>query len=179
MIRNIRSSKGDSWARSRWLRSLAWCMVATCATWTRRRIPDWHDDWTLFHAALRVCPTSAKTNNQVGQLWMGKNNPRKALEYYNRARAIDPQFCDVDFTMAHAYLALNDYSAAVHRLRKSLFCTYTSNGAFRDLQKVWSFLLSLDNSNATLHVEIAETIEDIISGAAAEVERDLLFLGLI
>ena len=67
-----------------------------------------------------------------------------------------------------ALAALGDIGGAVRGLRKSLFCIFTSNGAFRDLQKVWSHLLASDNANVTLHVEIAETVEDIIAGAAAE-----------
>ena len=51
------------------IRLLAWGVVGLAAVRTRLRIPDWMDDFTLFHSVLRACPNSAKANNQVGQLW--------------------------------------------------------------------------------------------------------------
>jgi hypothetical protein len=49
-------------------------VLVSCAARTYYRIFDWKDDWTLHSATLRVCPNSAKTNNQVGQLHMGNTN---------------------------------------------------------------------------------------------------------
>ena len=137
------------------------------------RIPDWMDDATLFQAIHRACPNSAKTNNQIGNLWMSKNMTKvklkrlyaadigitsllkrrlinnhrtflscggvglrrnispeafsplmltslpspltlnssssskplpqcKALSYFERAKEIDPDFCDADYAIANA-----------------------------------------------------------------------------
>jgi tetratricopeptide (TPR) repeat protein len=114
-----------------------WLGCATMVARTRYRIEDWKDDWSLFHAALQTCPNSAKTNNQVGQLWMNKQNPTMALSYYKKAAEIDPEFCDADYTQALAYAALGDIGKAKILLKKSLYCVFTSNGAFSNLQLIW------------------------------------------
>ena len=64
----------------------------------------------------------------------------------------------MDFTSALAYASLGNFGGAIRGFRKSLFCVFTSNGAFRDIQKVWSHMLAAPGgqTNATLHAEIGE-----------------------
>ena len=63
---------------------------------TRARTAEWKDDVSLFRSAIEVCPNSAKLQHHVGQLALNVGNLTTARAHLTRARAIDPEFCDID-----------------------------------------------------------------------------------
>lgn len=68
---------------------------------------------------------------------------------------------------------LGDLGEVSRRLRRALFCVYVSRSAFDNLQKLWNHHLSTaaGTRNETLHLEIGETLRDVIR--AAEKEEDM------
>ena len=80
-------------------------------TWLRTE--DWSTYDTLFAAAIRVCPNSAKMHQQYGQILLNAENVSGAFVHFRRAKSIDPQFCDVDFNLGMAYAGRKDYGNAV------------------------------------------------------------------
>ena len=166
-----RSSK-PVWARGV-VRAIGWLVLALAAGRTSRRIPDWRDDWSLFHAVLDACPDSAKAHNQVGQLLMNRGDAAGALFYHRKAAAIDPSFCDADYTTALALVKLGDIYGALPLMEKSIRCPFTSKNAFENVQRTWRHLLDQPGGrrNETLLLGIGETLAGVVEGAAEETSR--------
>lgn len=61
------------------------------------RSKDWMSDRTLFESAVAVCPSSAKLQAQLGHIELIQGNITAAKDRLDRALAIDPQFCDLDY----------------------------------------------------------------------------------
>jgi len=121
---------------------------------------------------LATCPTSAKTHNQIGQLWMERGEPLKALRYHEKALALDPDFCDANYTLALAHASLGNWTTSKNLLRASLPCVFTSSSAFQNLQKVWQHQLSLPGGreDGELLEEIGDTLEFVVEEADRQEE---------
>lgn len=117
------------------------------------RVQDWVDDRSLFRAAVTTCPSSAKMNIMYGQQILSHDSAAdsaRAREHFEIARAIDPQYCDVDFVMGKSFINQNDADGAVHSLQKSLSCKFTA-------QRAYDLLLDIERVlNAQVHDESTE-----------------------
>ena len=79
---------------------------------TRARTAEWKDDVSLFRSAIEVCPNSAKLQHHVGQLALNAGNLTTARAHLARARAIDPEFCDIDVQDALVHIGEVSNSSA-------------------------------------------------------------------
>ncbi len=75
-------------------------IIATYITLTRNYNKVWYDDSSLFHHAVSICPTSAKSNLQTSKLYSNSGDYVTALFYLERAKEIDPDFCDTGYQEA-------------------------------------------------------------------------------
>lgn len=168
------SSRGGDRRPLRGLRQLCWALVAALAARTRTRIPAWQDDWSLFHATAAACPASAKTQNQLSQLEMNRGDAAASLRRSLRAKELDPDFCDADYSAALAYAKLGDIAKARPLLNASLYCTFTATGAFENLQRVWRHLLALPGgaSDGALLEDIGDVLAGVARGAALQRAAD-------
>jgi len=64
-------------------------------TFVRNR--DWESEETLFLAALRVCPDSAKVRLNVGILSRRSQDWEGALAHFHHARKVEPSYCDPQY----------------------------------------------------------------------------------
>lgn len=138
---------------------------------TRQYNLVWKDDAHLFLHAVSVCPTSAKSNLQVSKLYSNQGYMTLARHHWQRARDIDPDFCDVHLQEAYILLGkdngkttapISGVSTAVTQemslditaedimdriqrasfaLTRSLSCVYTGQQALRLLQQLWDIQL--------------------------------------
>jgi hypothetical protein len=61
-------------------------------TWVRNE--DWASEETLFHAALRVCPDSAKVRLNNGILSRRYQDWEGAIAHFRRAEEVEPGYCE-------------------------------------------------------------------------------------
>ena len=101
-----------------------------------RRTAEWRTDRSAFSAALRVCPRSAKLNQQMCTLLTNDGELARAQLHCARAREIDPSFCDVDQSEGHLRLRLGDIDGGVAALSRAVLCEYTGESALRSLLKL-------------------------------------------
>jgi hypothetical protein len=66
----------------------------------------WWDDETLFVESLKVCPQSAKMNLQVSKVWSQRGYLKRAKLHLDRAKSIDPDFCDTGYQDAILTLSM-------------------------------------------------------------------------
>lgn len=112
-------------------------VVAWMTLRTSMRIPDWRSDDSLFFAAIDACPNSAKLNSQIAKIYLGRGNLSLAREYLDRASAIHPDWCDLDYIYGMLALSEGDYEEVVDRYIKSLPCIYTNKAAHRALEQIF------------------------------------------
>ncbi|MEP6991995.1 MAG: tetratricopeptide repeat protein [bacterium] len=102
---------------------MALVLAAAARTWTRN--PDWRNDTTIFAADARHAPNSARVhflrgNHLVQELKAGHIPPdaaqvvyATALAEFRRAIALYPAYPEPHMGIGDAYLAAQDYTAAV------------------------------------------------------------------
>jgi Flp pilus assembly protein TadD len=144
-------------------------IIAVAFRRTCLRTNDWATDESLFASAVEVCPNSAKMHQQYGQVMLNRHNVTGAFAHFRRAQTIDPEMCDVEFSIGMAYAGLNDYGAAARFFTKSLHCKFTNMKAFDSLQKIWQAYRDLNPANITLHAEMGETLAVIEQNETAVV----------
>lgn len=132
-------------------------LISFMCSRTLRRVPEWASDRTLFESAVATCPTSAKMNQQLGQVRLADGDTDEAFRLFTRAREIDPEFCDIDFNLGMYYTAVNDAGGATRHLTAALDCPYAALKAWPNLQAVWE-LLAARGPNATLWAERAAVL---------------------
>jgi len=131
--------------------------VGYCAALTMRRSLDWVSDASAFEAALQVCPTSAKLQQQMCTLRSNEGRHREAAAHCARAFAIDDTYCDTHNSMGFVAIGLNDVAAAVRHFNASLTCIFTNRKAYSSLLSIYDFLLKLEPHNATVYEQMASS----------------------
>lgn len=150
-------------------------VIAVCSWYsqrTRKYNQVWKSDETLFLHAVKVCPTSAKSNLQVSKLYSNRGDMVNATRHLLQARSVDSAFCDLD--LQEAFILLGPLSSkspsytgnpnnmiqeeegslgygltlpkrlaqAERSLLRSLHCIYTSRQALGMLQQIWDLQMA-------------------------------------
>jgi tetratricopeptide (TPR) repeat protein len=98
----------------------------------------WKSEENLFLESLSVCPNSAKLNLQVARIHLRHQQYQKAKQHLNKAKLIDPDFCDLHYFEAVVMISMNeDVDTAIDLLVRSLHCIYTSQSAIMLLYQIW------------------------------------------
>ena len=125
----------------------------------------WRDEPTLFIASLGACPRSAKLNLQVAKIFVNsvssssqgkvqvdeesllKKDAVTALQraqfHVNKAREIDPSFCDLGYQEALLQLLLHkNTTGAIRALVDNLSCKFTARASLGMLESLWEAQIS-------------------------------------
>ena len=84
----VNSQHSNSHHRRTAVGSLLAVMVAACVWRCQARNVDWTDADTLYAAALRVCPESARINNNMGTRYEGGTDATFEVSHLFRAWVI-------------------------------------------------------------------------------------------
>jgi len=88
------------------------------------RNEEWFSDIALFTAALRVCPGSAKVQQNTGVMDRTAGRADMAIQKFLLAREIHPEYCETDLQLALTYANINLTTTLLY-LRKSIYCKFT------------------------------------------------------
>ena len=83
------------------------------------RIPDWHDDITLYRVTARQYPNSAHIRTMLGQFYQSKGENSQALAEYRAAVRIDPKNAVLHNSFATVLAQSGHSDEALEELRKS------------------------------------------------------------
>ena len=117
------------------------CIMAISSVYIHRTLSYsqvWKSEENLFLESLSVCPNSAKLNLQVARIHLRHQQHQKAKQHLNKAKLIDPDFCDLHYFEAVVLISMNeDVDTAIDLLVRSLHCIYTSQSAIMLLYQIW------------------------------------------
>jgi len=98
------------WPRVR-LATLAGLLVVY-ALLTQLRLPDWRDDYALWSKTLKDQPASSRAHTWVGLSLKADQQLVVAMEYFARARQLNPRDAAPVVNMAVLYAGAEDYARA-------------------------------------------------------------------
>eukprot|EP00891_Asterochloris_glomerata_P008136 jgi/Astpho2/8136/Aster-03071 len=120
-------------------------LLLACASKTVLRNKDWMDEELLFIAAqkvgsisAKVCGNSAKVQLNSGILERRYQNWEAALRHFERARAIEPGYCEPDYWVGLTLVNQGrDIERGIQELERAISCKYVAFNAVSVLQKVY------------------------------------------
>jgi len=87
---------------------------------TIRRIPDWHDDLTLYSKTAAQSPGSAYIQAQLGTAYYEQGNLDRAFDHYQRAVSLDPNLALAQFNLGIALRDKGQPEQALAHVRKAV-----------------------------------------------------------
>ncbi len=154
-------------------------VLASIAAW---QTTFWHDDLTLWTRTLQCTKDNYIARLHVGLAWSDRGRPEKAVEQYEEALRVLPDFCEARFDLACALSSLGQIDAAQRqyeaalkvrpnyaKARNNLGMLFLNRGQIPAAAEQFRKALVVDSSYAMAHNNLGLTL--IASGeyaAAAE-----------
>ena len=88
--------------------------INTVLTYQRNKI--WKNEYTLWADCLKKSPNKARPNNNLGLALVDEGKTEKAINYYNKAMHITPDFIFFYNNRGAAYAKLGQYQQSYRRL---------------------------------------------------------------
>jgi tetratricopeptide (TPR) repeat protein len=107
--------------------------------------------------ALAATPNLPLAHFLMGEVYLYKQNPQKALAEFNQERHINPAYAPVYDRLGDVYLQLGDSQQAQESLTRALSLDLSSTGPFIQMGKV--FLKKNDPQTAAMYLEHAEKMD--------------------
>jgi tetratricopeptide (TPR) repeat protein len=162
-------------------------VLACLGAWrTAARLPEWHDDFSLYRAAAAVSPSSARIRYNLGNAFLQHGDFSQAEEEYRRALDIYPDFADALGNLGMAFLqqgrgqaALDTLQQAAARLPKNAEIRVNLGSARRLLgdeagaEAEFRRAIALDPSSANAWNNLGSLLlrRDDVPGAVAALEK--------
>jgi hypothetical protein len=109
---------------------------------------EWMDSVPLLESSLRTCPRFAKGHLEMSKIYSSlypeKYDLQKARRHLEKAKTIDPNFCDVHQQFAIVSAKEGKWIELEKELFLSLQCPYTMGGAVPIWQDYWTQQLDVD-----------------------------------
>ena len=103
-------------------------LTCACARACARNVA-WSTDDSLFAAAERACPRSAKVQLNLGILARRRGDWTAATDRFQRAKTLVPGYCDPTYWSAITRADAGDVAAAAAGLREAMKCRWTAADA--------------------------------------------------
>ena len=103
-------------------------LTCACARACARNVA-WSTDDSLFAAAERACPRSAKVQLNLGILARRRGDWTAATDRFQRAKTLVPGYCDPTYWSAITRADAGDVAAAAVGLREAMKCRWTAADA--------------------------------------------------
>lgn len=112
----------------------------------QKRSTEWMFPVSLLSSSLDTCPFSAKSNLEMSKVYSSglfgiPVDLNTALSYAEKARDIDPEFCDVNLQLAQIYIQKNRILDFENTITKGVICRFTMQDAYSLFQQYWSKVL--------------------------------------
>lgn len=113
---------------------------------------EWMDSISLMESALETCPNFAKAHMETSKIYSGLfpnlKNLKKARHHLDKARAIDPDLCDIHQQFAHVAVQQNNFLEYEKELTEAILCPFTMGGALEMWQRYWPAALNSASSDS-------------------------------
>jgi protein O-mannosyl-transferase len=146
---------------------------------------DWKNQDNLWLAAAKTSPSSHQNHNNLGDLYLRRGNYQKAIEEFQRAVELKPDYGDAYHNLANVYhqiqkddLALENYQKAIE-LNPGLWQSYQNIAAIYFKQQKWDLVeesikkaIVLNPENIDLHLNLSIFYKNINQEQKAKEELE-------
>lgn len=87
---------------------------------TFKRNEVWRDDMTLWTDATRKSPNKSRPHNNLGNAYLSRNDPQRAIEHHQIAISLDPKNHDAHYNLANDYLRINRLNESIGFYKKAV-----------------------------------------------------------
>jgi tetratricopeptide (TPR) repeat protein len=130
--------------------------INTVLTYQRNKI--WLNEYTLWADCLKKSPNKARVNNNFGLVLFAEGKIKEAIDYYNKAISITPDYIYFYNNRGAAYAKLGQYQRAIEdynqaiRLKPDHPGAYYNRGlAYADLGQ---YQLAIENFNSSIRLKL-------------------------
>jgi hypothetical protein len=131
------------------------CMLLFYGFQTRCQIGIWHDDETLWTAAVGYFPNSVLTNWKLSGALMAQHRYEEALAYAQKAARLNPTYGPMRATLGVVYVKTRRYHEALAELQEALRLKSDLHDAQYALACAYSRLNRMDEAYLTLQELLA------------------------
>jgi hypothetical protein len=122
------------------------------------RSSQWMFPVSLLLSSLETCPMSAKSNLEMSKvhssgLFGFPIDADTALDFAEKARDIDPDFCDVYLQLAKIYVQKNRILDFEETITKGVICPFTMHDAHSIFQQYWKNVLTDPTSSNNIQIK--------------------------
>ena len=112
-------------------------LVLGYCTQTVYRNSEWRTEDSLWVATERESPSHPPTWNNMGDVYARAGNREKAVESFERAISLNPQYADAYHNLGHTYLLMGKLSEAKMNLKQAVAINPNLWQSYRDLAVVY------------------------------------------
>lgn len=148
------------------------CLALTARTWWR--IYDWRDADSLWFSAENYSPHSPQNHNNLGDAYTNHGNPRRAIEEFSIAIALNPNYADAIHNRADTYLRLGEkekaregFTEAV-KINPRLWQSYLKLASIAIADKEWQ--AAREMTTKALAINDSEAIRKLLTALNNELE---------
>lgn len=105
-------------------------IVSVGAQLSSHRSEDWTTNKKLFESAVRVCPNSAKNNQQIALIRYNEGRYKEGVVYLKNALKIDPNFCEANWHIARWLINQTRIEEAEGYLKHCCTCDSVAENCF-------------------------------------------------
>ena len=137
------------------LTGLLGCLLLFYGFQTQGQIGIWHDDETLWTAAVGYFPNSVLTNWKLSLALMDRHRYEEAVVYAQKAALLNPTYGPMRATLGEVYVKTRRYREALAELQEALRLKPDLRDAQYALACAYSRLNRLDDAYRTLQELLA------------------------
>ncbi len=150
------------------------------------RVADWSDETSLYKASLNATPKSSVLFYNLGIASAEAGDPRSAINYYQRAIAINPEYVSAMLNLGNLYRAQARYSDAIALYRHAMALdprspdpwidlgnAYAQEGSPEKAENAYETALRLKPDDTRAIINLGATLQQLgnLSAAKQQYER--------
>ncbi len=81
---------------------------------------DWKNAYNLWTATAKTAPSSPNNYNNLGDVYANMGDPKKAIENFQKAVDLKPNYADAYHNMGNVYMQMAEYEKAIEALNKAI-----------------------------------------------------------
>jgi protein O-mannosyl-transferase len=144
------------------------CILAPWAAQTYLRNAEWANDWSLYRAAARITPETARAHFVLGGVYFSRADDFGAERQFYQALQIYPDYIEAAIRLAGVYVRLDRSAKALDLLNsfsgragdfegarlREIARVYSSNGEFQRAAEMYEQALRLNDNDTEAHREL-------------------------
>jgi tetratricopeptide (TPR) repeat protein len=121
-------------------------LVTLFSVFSFRRNAVWKNDLTLWSDVIKKSPQKSRPHNNLGNAYLSRGNPKRAVELHKRAIKLDPKNHDAHYNLANDYLRTSRMGEAIGFYKKAVELKPDYAKAYANLGTVYNNLGRYDEA---------------------------------